>query len=56
MVNLDFMINEPVDYAGRPFRINTFFKEANSQNSEGFYEAVKKLNRDLGLSNKSFRE
>lgn len=55
MVNLDFIINEPIDSAGRPIRINSFFK-GTSANSKGFYEEVKKLNRDLGLSNKAFSE
>lgn len=53
MANLDFSINEPIDSAGRPIKINSFFKQPQCV---GFYEEIKGLNRTLDISNKAFNQ
>ena len=50
---LDFLVNDPTDSKLRPMKINSFFK---SKEVEGFSDAIKRLNADLGLSNKQFSD
>jgi hypothetical protein len=51
MATYDFSINDPTDGRDRPLKINSFFKR---QECKGFNEAIRRLNRDLNLSNKDF--
>ena len=48
---LDFMINDPTDTRGRPIKINSFFKK---KGSEGFSDAIKRVQKDFGESNQQF--
>ena len=50
---LDFLVNDPVDDKGRPIKINSFFK---TKEAQGFSDAIKRVNRDLGESNKQFSD
>ena len=53
MSSFDFLVNDPTDSKLRPIKINS---ELKSQAYAGFKEAIKRLNKDLGLSNKEFSD